>query len=265
VLTLGAGVVTDERTAMLQVREHGVDDYAALKDMDLTDVGVLDESDRACLREVGAYLTATDAWRRFAVWLLHKHFEPVDGEVFVERSLSDLSSTETTPIRRSAFATDGLSVSGLRFDSVSDSGVHLVGLEYAEPSDFGGVAALGGHDEAVLVGLAELLRSHGKLARFGIKLIRNPLALSEDQLLLETCDLATRIQYCDVSSRGAVFPNRSIIETTWRWRLEHGVTDHVVMQECTAGCTPAVGEGHVLGHRQTQFDNDDNPIDPIYP
>jgi hypothetical protein len=49
------------------------DDYAALNDMDLTDVGILDDSDRACLREIGEYLTTTNAWRRFAIWLLHKH------------------------------------------------------------------------------------------------------------------------------------------------------------------------------------------------
>jgi hypothetical protein len=109
------------------------------------------------------------------------------------------------------------------------------------------------------------LQSRGKIERFGVKLIRNPLALSDDQLLLETCDLVTRIQYCDIGSRAALPDGRSIIETTWRWRPVNGTIDHVVMQECTAGCTPAVGEGHVLAHRQSQFDNDDNPIDPVYP
>ena len=250
---------------MLAIREHEVDDYAVLRDMDHTDVGVLDAADHACLRAVGAYLTASDAWRRFAMWLLHKHFQPLDGELFVERARSDGSGTETTPLRRSVFAADGLHASGLRFDAIANSGVHLVGLEYAAPADFGDVAALSDRDEAVLAGLAELLASHGKLDRFGVKLIRNPLALSEDQLLLETCDLVTRIQYCDVSSRAAVPADRTIIETTWRWRLANGSPDHVVMQECTAGCTPAVGGGHVLAHRQSQFDNDDNPIDPVYP
>ncbi len=24
---------------------------------------------------LGEYLTSTDAWQRFAIWLLHKHFE----------------------------------------------------------------------------------------------------------------------------------------------------------------------------------------------
>ena len=72
---------------MLTMRDHGVDDYTVLRDMDGTDVGVLGGDDRACLDELGQYLVATDAWQRFAVWLLHKHFEPARGEVFVERAI----------------------------------------------------------------------------------------------------------------------------------------------------------------------------------
>jgi hypothetical protein len=41
---------------MLQIRDHGVEDYAALFDMDATDVGVMTEDDRACLDELGEYL-----------------------------------------------------------------------------------------------------------------------------------------------------------------------------------------------------------------
>jgi hypothetical protein len=40
--------------------------------MDATNVGVLGEDDRACLKELGDYLATTDAWHRFAIWLLHK-------------------------------------------------------------------------------------------------------------------------------------------------------------------------------------------------
>src|ERR1700674_776070 len=98
---------------MLAVRDHGVDDYAKLPHMDTTDVGVLGEDDRACLEELGQYLAATDAWPRFGVWLLHKHFEPAPGEVFVERAIATPRRTETTPKERSAFST-GLSASAMR-------------------------------------------------------------------------------------------------------------------------------------------------------
>ena len=61
---------------MLTIRDHDVEDYVALRDMDATDVGTLSEDDRACLDELGDYLVSTDAFQRFAIWLLHKHFEP---------------------------------------------------------------------------------------------------------------------------------------------------------------------------------------------
>jgi hypothetical protein len=241
---------------MLRIREHGVADYESLKDMDHTDVGELDDSDRACLQEIGDYLATTDAWQRFAVWLLHKHFEPADGEVFVERALPAMGKTETSPMRRSSFAGDGLFASGLRFDGGAD-GVALVGLEYSEPADFGDVVPVGDIDEEVLASVADRLQSHGKLDRFGIKVIRNPLGLTEEQILLETCDTSTRTQYCDIGSRGAMVADRTIIETTWRWRVTEGETSPVVMQECSAGCSP-VGEGHDLAHHNTQYDGDSN-------
>ena len=79
---------------MMLIRDHGVEDYTALLDMDATDVGLLTEDDRACLKEIGDYLVTTEAWKRFAVWLLHKHFEPADGEIFVGRATPD-RQTET--------------------------------------------------------------------------------------------------------------------------------------------------------------------------
>jgi len=38
---------------MLTLRDHNVEDYATLRDMDSTDVAVLDDADRACLDELG--------------------------------------------------------------------------------------------------------------------------------------------------------------------------------------------------------------------
>jgi hypothetical protein len=243
---------------MLQIRDHGVADYEALLDMDATDVGVLSDDDRACLAELGEYLAATDSWQRFAVWLLHKHFEPAEGEVFVERALPEAAKTETTLVDR--FSAGELSPMGIRFDADFD----LVGMEFAEQADFGPTAPLGADDETVLAGIAERLRDRGKIDRFGVKLIRNPLGLTEQQLLLETCDSANRTLHCDVSSRDEMPADVKIVETTWRWKVVDGATKPILMQDCIAGCT-AVGESHDLRHGHTGTDNDDNPIGPIYP
>jgi hypothetical protein len=121
---------------MLLIRDHGVADYTGLLDMDATDVGVLTEDDRACLAELGEYLASTQAWQRFAVWLLHKHFEPADGEIFVERATAE-RQLETTLVPRSVVSSQQVSASGIRFDAQVDSDVSVIALEFAEPADFG--------------------------------------------------------------------------------------------------------------------------------
>ena len=143
---------------MLSIRDHGVPDYTGLLDMDATDVGVLSEDDRACLDELGAYLASTQTWQRFAVWLLHKHFEPADGEIFVERATAQ-RGLETTLVPRS-MVSQQVSASGIRFDADVDSDVSVIALEFAESADFGLTPPLSAEDETVLAGSAERLRAH---------------------------------------------------------------------------------------------------------
>jgi hypothetical protein len=238
---------------MLTMRDHGVEDYAALPDMDATDVGVLGEDDRACLEELGRYLAASDAWQRFGIWLLHKHFEPAPGEVFVERAIDAPRGTQTTLIDRSALPGPALSTTAVRFDGSVRSGVGLIGMEFARPADFGDTSPLSDDDEAVLAGIGERLAAHGKTERFGVRLIRNPLGLSEGELLHETCDSADRTLQCTVSERGAR-PADTVVETTWRWRVVQGKAEPAVMGECTATCS-RVGEGHDIAHRQSEPDD----------
>jgi hypothetical protein len=172
------------RKPVLTLRDHNVADYATLRDMETTDVAVLDETDRTCLDELGRYLASTDAWRRFAIWLLHKHFEPTAGEVFAEGVMAAPRGTRTTLLeRRSA---PDLSPTSLRFDPDVSSGVGVIGMEFAGPADFGSTASVGDGDEAVLTGIAGRLRAHGKTERFGVRLIRDPLGLAESEVLVET-------------------------------------------------------------------------------
>ncbi|MGY4652592.1 hypothetical protein [Mycobacterium sp. URHB0021] len=245
---------------MLLMRDHGVEDYEALPHMDTTDVGDLHDDDRACLEEIGQYLVTTDAWQRFGIWLLHKHFEPAPGEVFVEHSLRSPRRTETTPIERSTFSQEALSTTAIRFgDSVSDD-VDVIGMEFAQPDDFGGTSPLSDDDEAVLAGLAERLRGHDKIERFGVRLIRNPLSLAAHEMLHETCDSSTRTMHCTVGERDAMLADQATIQTAWRWRVVQGGSEAVVMQDCTAGCV-RVGEGHDLAHTASGTDDFDNPTE----
>ena len=245
---------------MLTMRDHGVEDYEALPNMDTTDVGDLHDDDRACLEELGRYLVTTDAWHRFGIWLLHKHFEPEPGEVFVEHSMRDPRRTETCPNERSAFAQRELNTTAIRFDDSVSNGVGVIGMEFAEPDDFGDISPLSDDDATVLAGIAERLRDYDKIQRFGVRLIRDPLGLTEDEMLHETCDSTTRTMHCTVGDRDAMLADRATIQTAWRWRLVQGDSDTVVMQDCTAGCV-RVGEGHDLAHTASGTDDFDNPTE----
>jgi hypothetical protein len=230
-----SSVGSNREVAMLMVRDHGVGDYAVLPDMDATDVGVLTDDDRDCLDALGEYLVSAGAWRRFAIWLLHKHFEPAPGEVFVERTITKPRQTHTTPIRRAAFSRAGLSATAMRFDTAEKTGLGLVGMEFAVPVDLGSAAPVSLADEAVLAGLAEILHTHGKADRFGIRLIRDRLGLSKGEALLETCDVAARALHCEVTDRG-VIPARSI-ETSWQWEPVITKTGPTPVMECQTTCT----------------------------
>ena len=238
---------------MLRIRDHGVDDYAVLPDMDATDVGVLRDDDRACLEELGRYLAGSDAWHRFGVWLLHKHFEPASGEVFVERAIPTSRTTETAPVARSAFP--ALNTTAIRFDDAVTDGVGVIGMEFAQVAEFGGTSPLSDDDEAVLAGIAERLAARGKIHRFGVRLIRNPLGLSEYELLHETCDSAHRTLHCTVGKRDVLLTDRTTVQTAWRWRVVGGKAQPAVMGECTATCTGAMIGGHDIAHRHSETDD----------
>ena len=84
--------------------------------------------------------------------VVHKQFEPGPGEVFVERAIHAPRKTETAPVERSAFAEQGLNTTAIRFNDSVTSGVGVVGMEFAEPDDFGDASPLSDEDEAVLAG-----------------------------------------------------------------------------------------------------------------
>ncbi|MGC2346639.1 MAG: hypothetical protein WA630_22180 [Mycobacterium sp.] len=237
---------------MLSMRDHDVQDYTTLLHMDATDVGVLTEDDQDCLEELGHYLVSADGWRRFSIWLLHKHFDPTSGEVFVERSFASPPETHTAPMPRADFAPEALKPVAIRFDTKPGLGVGLVGMEFAPPADLGGVAPINNADETVLAGLAERLHARGKIDRFGVRLTRNQLGLSDGQMLSETCDEARRTLSCDVVDRAARRPRT--VETTWQWKPVIKRSGPIPIADCVQSCTyscdlgPPDGPSHVRGH-----------------
>jgi hypothetical protein len=101
-------------------------------------------------------------------------------------------------------------------------------------------------------------------SRFGVKLIRNPLGLSERDLLVESCDTANRTLRCGAIARDAIPSDLDVVETTWQWKVIEDTGQPVVMHTCNTACI-AGAEGHDLRHGVSGTDDDDNPFGPIYP
>lgn len=242
---------------MLTMRDHGVEDYADLRDMDATDVGVLGDDDRECLTELGEYLVGAGAWQRFAIWLLHKHFEPSDDELFIESASAEPRRMQTTLIDRSHVDMAALHPTAVRFDGSVESGTGVVGMEFSSMADLGATSPVSDDDEAVLAGIEQRLRARAKSDRFGVKLVRDPLNLAADEVLLETCDFGNRILSSDVTGRTAIEPG-TFIETVWNFRPAANGADIVVMQDCNIGCFSEPTEGHTLAHGQGAGNNQDD-------
>jgi hypothetical protein len=135
----------------------------------------------------------------------------------------------------------------MRFDSAVESGVGVVGMEFADPADFGPTASLSVEDEAVLAGIADRLRAAGKTERFGVRLIRNPLGLSESEVLLETCDVPGRTLRCSVAARDEARADHNV-ETSWQWKPNTSGTGPSVMQYCATVCVTDADGHHWNSH-----------------
>ena len=133
----------------------------------------------------------------------------------------------------------------MRFDPDVSSGVGIIGMEFADPGDFGSTSSVSHDDEAVLTGIAERLRAHGKTERFGVRLIRNPLGLSDDEVLVETCDIADRTLHCSVGERDGVSADNNV-ETTWLWRPNPSETGREVTLYCTMMCGSEPDGSHYI-------------------
>ena len=160
--------------------------------------------------------------------------------------------TETSPIERSAFPEQGLSATAVRFDNSISDVIGVIGMEFTEPDDFD-TEPLSDDDEAILTGICERLQVHDKMQRFGVRLIRNPLGLSANELLHETCDSASRTTHCTVGDRDAMLTDHNTIQTAWKWRVVQGGSETVVIarlhRRLCAGGRGTRRRPHRLRHR----------------
>jgi hypothetical protein len=180
---------------MIQLRPHNSLDYVGLPDIDQTSAGVLSAEDYSCLGEVGYCLVEEHANERFGATLLHSHFPVRDDEILVEEAHANSQLIMLRPVARTCH---GLVATSVCFDEASDP-FRLIGLEFTSEDALATIRSFGEDDRDVLTHLREILYRHGKVGRFGVRLLNDPLELG-GRVLLETCDPVGRVLSCRTTS-----------------------------------------------------------------
>jgi hypothetical protein len=76
-------------------------------------------------------------------------------------------------------------------------------------------------------------------------LIRNPLGLSENEVLVETCDFAHRTLECSVSKRDGLSTDNNV-ETTRQWKPGPSTSGPKVHRYCSLICGSLPDGTHYL-------------------
>jgi hypothetical protein len=86
-----------------------------------------------------------------------------------------------------------------------------------------------------------VLERHGAASRFGVMLLHRHFALTDEEVLLETCDVVSRTLTSRPRTRDR-FLGGTVVETSWR------LDSPTLLQECQSTCfTPDTG-GHQRDH-----------------
>ncbi|MFO0821342.1 MAG: hypothetical protein U1A77_25590 [Pirellulales bacterium] len=201
-------VATMLSTKQSIVQPHSAFDYDRLCDIDSDGVATLTVEDEQCLDAMGDVITAFNWHETLGVALLHSHFRVLSGEVMVESPLPGRRLL-TRPERIADFYESQLHPIAVKIEP-REAGVALIGLEYGA---YGGCDRTFG-DAAFISSLNAVLSRFDRHNRFGIGKIRNPLLVSDEDILLEVTNKHRRELVCEVVSAadGRV---RSSTETFW--------------------------------------------------
>jgi hypothetical protein len=249
---------------MLDIRCHTKTDYAHLPDIDMPNAGTLSNTEQDCLDEIGALLTATAATGRFGVTLLHAHFPVRDGEMLIEQVEQSKQAFTLHPVAADAAAAVDFVATNLMFDDpCGDDSLRMVGLEFVSRDTLGDTSPVAQDDLQLLYKIRNLLERYGCTRRFGISLLHDTLALQENGILLETCEIATRTLRCIAALRADARVKNSI-ETNWSWlaltdSAQDGlVSSRVCRRQCTKIClTPEGGSHQSGGHEPSGHEVED--------
>lgn len=99
-------------------------------------------------------------------------------------------------------------------------------------------------DVACFEELRAVLMKHGKLTRFGVTLLHDHFPIAEDEILMESCDVATRTLTIQPVAK-AEYAKRTTVGTNWR------LDANEVRMGCTQVCLPGP-DSHGTSHHYTR-------------
>lgn len=88
-------------------------------------------------------------------------------------------------------------------------------LAYRGLADIDDVEPVGHGDVECFEEVRQVLRKHGKLERFGLILLHSHFPISEDEVLIETCDSENRVLTMKVV-KDTELEQQQTVETQWR-------------------------------------------------
>lgn len=105
----------------------------------------------------------------------------------------------------------------------------MLALAYRDLPEIDAVEPLNDADFACLAALRDVLEQHGRLDRFGITLMHGHFPIHEHEVLVESCDDATRTLTMNIQP-AEVLEQGSFVQTAWR------LTDGAALATCRNAC-----------------------------
>ena len=226
-------------------------DYAALPDIDTFGVEKVDARDRECLNDIGALLIARGVNDRFGISLLHSHFPLGADELMIQAANEDQRKITLLPTRRPSSGSAAHHAINFMFGAaLKRDALSLVGSEYVGAKMRLDVCLVSFADESALREIRNSLERHGRLRRFGVGWLHDPLGVRDVEILLETCGKIARTLHCHVAAREGVDIGK-FVETAWSWESQASdvapESMRLCRRQCTRVCLRAGNDGHQPG------------------
>ena len=126
------------------------------------------------------------------------------------------------------------------------SSVVLAPMQWADLEDIDDVEPLNDADAECLADIRNVLREHGKLERFGITLLHSHFEVSEDEIMLESCDSQRR----RLTTAPVKISESGENKVGTMWMLREG--DATTMAWCKSYCYKTSFGRHTEHHRRVK-------------